>query len=426
VIAASHVVPNGYQRTEVGVIPNDWNVVPITDATRNIFLGLTSWVDYVDHGGVPLVRATDIAGGRLSFDAARDISVRQHKKLTQYRKPSRGDVLVSKSGSLGVCAVVDTDREFSIYESIIVLQPRPTLDSGFLLHLMRAEETQTRMIGERVGSTVSHLNLMIFRELRIPIPPTLGEQEAIAEALGDADALIESLEQLVAKKRHLKQAAMQQLLTGKKRLPGFEGEWKRKRLPDICWFQEGPGVRNKQFTTSGVKLLNGTNIFRGALDLDTTTRFIAHKEAHGPYAHFLADAGDIVIASSGITIDRFHEKVAYVRDADLPFCMNTSTIRFKPKSDSLSDDYLFQFLCSGDFKEAIGGQATGSAQLNFGPSHLAKVDLPTPPLAEQTAIAQVLTDMDTEIEAIEAKLAKARQIKQGMMHELLTGRTRLV
>jgi type I restriction enzyme, S subunit len=276
------------------------------------------------------------------------------------------------------------------------------------------------------ATSVPTLNRNNLTGYFVSIPSDRAEQEAIAEALGDADALIESLEQLVAKKRHLKQAAMQQLLTGKKRLPGFEGEWKRKRLPDICWFQEGPGVRNKQFTTSGVKLLNGTNIFRGALDLDTTTRFIAHKEAHGPYAHFLADAGDIVIASSGITIDRFHEKVAYVRDADLPFCMNTSTIRFKPKSDSLSDDYLFQFLCSGDFKEAIGGQATGSAQLNFGPSHLAKVDLPTPPLAEQTAIAQVLTDMDTEIEAIEAKLAKARQIKQGMMHELLTGRTRLV
>lgn len=260
----------------------------------------------------------------------------------------------------------------------------------------------------------------------ISLPPTLAEQEAIATALSDADAWIESLEQLIAKKRQIKQGAMQELLTGKLRLPGFEGEWELRTMSQVCWFQEGPGVRNTQFTASGVKLLNGTNIFRGVLNLDTTSRFISEAEANGGYAHFLADESDIVLASSGITVDRLHEKVAFVRARDLPFCMNTSTIRFKPSAGILDAQFLFHFLTSEGFKRPIGGYATGSAQLNFGPSHVAKVDISLPALPEQSAIASVLSDIDTEITMLETKLSKARQIKQGLMQELLTGRIRLV
>jgi type I restriction enzyme S subunit len=276
------------------------------------------------------------------------------------------------------------------------------------------------------ATSVPTLNRNNLIGYSVTVPPTLAEQEAIAGALSDADAWIESLEQLIAKKRQIKQGAMQELLTGKRRLPGFSGEWETKGLTDICWFQEGPGVRNSQFTTSGVKLLNGTNIYRGLLQLDTTTRFISVKEAYGPYSHFLADIGDIVLASSGISVERLHEKVAFVRSENLPFCMNTSTIRFKPYESQVCSNYLFHYLTGDDFKYQISGQATGSAQLNFGPSHVSKVTLKCPLIPEQTAIATVLSDMDTEIESLESKLAKAREIKQGMMQELLTGRIRLV
>jgi type I restriction enzyme S subunit len=263
--------------------------------------------------------------------------------------------------------------------------------------------------------------------LAVHIPtPSLPEQRAIATALSDVDALIASLDQLIAKKRNLKQAAMQQLLTGQTRLPGFRGKWEVRTLNEVCWFQEGPGVRNSQFTVSGIKLLNGTNIFRGMLNLDTTNRFISEKEGRGAYAHFLADEGDIVLASSGITIERLHEKVAFVKKHNLPFCMNTSTIRFKPTAGILAPNFFFQFLTSDIFKRFIGEVATGSAQLNFGPSHVAKVELSVPPLHEQTAIASILSDMDAELAALEQRRYKTQALKQGMMQELLTGRTRLV
>jgi type I restriction enzyme S subunit len=202
-------------------------------------------------------------------------------------------------------------------------------------------------------------------------------------------------------------------------------EWEIPPLADVSWFQEGPGVRNFQFTSSGIKLLNGTNIARGELDLNTTTRFISAREAYGPYAHFLADEGDIVIASSGITVQRLHEKVAFVRADNLPFCMNTSTIRFKPHVNLLTPDFLFQFLTSEGFKRPIGGQATGSAQLNFGPSHVAKVRIALPPIAEQRKIATALRDADALLGGLDRLIAKKRDVKQAAMQQLLTGQTRL-
>lgn len=204
-------------------------------------------------------------------------------------------------------------------------------------------------------------------------------------------------------------------------------DWEVKLLPEIAWFQEGPGFRNYQFAQSGVKLLNGTNIFRGKLTLDTTNRYISVGEAFGSYKHFLVDVGDILIASSGITIDKFHEKLAFALPEHLPLCMNTSTIRFKANCHQTTNQYLYFFLQSDLFKAQIGKQATGSAQLNFGPAHLNKVSVVISQNSEeQKAIASVLSDMDKEIAALEKRRAKTQGIKQGMIQELLTGRTRLI
>jgi type I restriction enzyme S subunit len=343
--------------------------------------------------------------------------IEQHHSVAKVPGPG---VVTGRYGTIG--KVFFVPQAFWPLNTTLYVRDFLGNDPLFVSYLLRTID-----FDEHSGKTgVPGVNRNDLHEIQVSLPQTRDEQEAIAEALSDVDALIESLEQLLAKKRHLKQGAMQELLTGMRRLPGFSGAWETKNLDEVCWFQEGPGVRNTQFTSSGIKLLNGTNIFRGTLNLDSTSRFISESEAHGSYSHFLAEQGDIVIASSGITIDRFHEKVAIVREYDLPFCMNTSTIRFKPFVASLFPEFLFQFLTSDSFKRAIGGQATGSAQLNFGPSHVSKVSIVLPRLLEQSAIATVLSDMDAEIAALENKLTKARQLKTGMMQELLTGRIRLI
>ena len=195
-----------------------WEVHNITKCCQEIFLGLTAKVDYVKYGGVPLIRATDISSGKLSFQNALFISKQQHKQLTKYRKAKYGDVLVSKSGSLGVCALVETEKEFSIYESIIVLQPVfKRLNSNFLLCLMTFQETQKSLLSGTVGSTVGHLNLNLFKQLDITLP-TISEQKAIAQILSDMDAEIEALEKKRDKYKAIKQGMMQELLTGKTRI----------------------------------------------------------------------------------------------------------------------------------------------------------------------------------------------------------------
>jgi type I restriction enzyme S subunit len=264
-----------------------------------------------------------------------------------------------------------------------------------------------------------------YTELPLLLPKIINEQHAIAEALSNMDSLIAAQEALIAKKRAIKLGVMQELLTGKRRLPGFSGEWKCRKLTEICWFQEGPGVRTTQFTRSGVKLFNGSNIQNGRINLDNTDRYISEKEAFGPYSHFLADEGDLVIASSGVTIDKFEEKVAFIEKEHLPLCMNTSTIRFKPNKDHLQPYFLLNFLMSDSFKQQIGSIATGSAQLNFGPAHIIKVRIDVPDMEEQIAIVEILTDLSEQILILEEKLQKTKFLKQGMMQELLTGRIRL-
>lgn len=202
-------------------------------------------------------------------------------------------------------------------------------------------------------------------------------------------------------------------------------DWETVQLPDVVWYQEGPGVRNHQFTSTGVKLFNGTNIEDGRVRLDTTSRYISEQDAFGWYSHFLADAGDIVIACSGISVNKLDEKVSILSSEHLPLCMNTSTMRFKVSSIRIHKTFFINFLKSQSFKNQIGGTATGSAQLNFGPAHISTVLVPLPTKAEQESIATALSDADALIESLVQLLAKKRRLKQGAMQELLTGKKRL-
>ena len=207
-----------FKDSPVGRIPVNWEIFGVTDFCSDIFLGLTTKVDYVKSGGIPLVRAKDINIGYLTFDDGLQISKRQHQELTKYRKPKRDDILITKSGTLGICALVDTDVEFSVYESIIVLQSNKNLCySQFLLYLMRDESNKDRMLGETVGSSVKHLNLLNFRRLKVVLPQ-MEEQKKIASILTSIDSKIEVKRQKLQQTQNLMQSLMQDLLTGKVRV----------------------------------------------------------------------------------------------------------------------------------------------------------------------------------------------------------------
>lgn len=172
-------------------------------------------------------------------------------------------------------------------------------------------------------------------------------------------------------------------------------EYKICDLNKVVWFQEGPGVRKNQFRTSGVKLLNVGNICDRELILDKTSIYISEEEAYGKYKHFLVDEGDLLIASSGIKVEYFDKKITFAKKEHLPLCMNTSTIRFKVlDKDVLDINYFRHFLASRYFTKQVQFYITGSAQLNFGPSHLNKMKIIVPPIEEQRKIAQILDKAD--------------------------------
>ena len=178
-------------------------------------------------------------------------------------------------------------------------------------------------------------------------------------------------------------------------------------LREAFWFQEGPGVRKWQFTTSGIKLLNVANIVKdGSINLSKTNRHLSEEEVDSKYSHFLADPGDLVIASSGISIDDdgfLRTRGAFVDKCHLPLCMNTSTIRFKSLNGVSELAYLRHWLQSFEFRSQITREVTGIAQKNFGPSHLKRLRISLPPLAEQKRIAGILDAAD----ALRAKRREA-------------------
>lgn len=195
------------------------------------------------------------------------------------------------------------------------------------------------------------------------------------------------------------------------------------KFSEILFFQEGPGVRNYQYTTSGVKLLNVSNLRNGKIDLTTSDRYISENEAFNKYSHFLCDPNDFIIASSGIKIDSFDSKMGFIHQSDLPVCMNTSTIRFKVlNKEVLEIRYFMYYLKSIAFKKVLTKVVTGSAQLNFGPSHLKNMSISLPNLDIQKNIVQRLDRVNKLIEIKRKLLFQLDELVKSRFDELFLGK----
>jgi type I restriction enzyme S subunit len=273
------------------------------------------------------------------------------------------------------------------------------------------------------------INGQEYGQLPIPLPP-LPEQRAISEALSDADALIASLEELIAKKRLIKQGAMQELLTGKRRLQGFNGEWELKTLADLFNFSGGYSASRDQLSTDGHCYLHygdihgSTRIFIDARadypnipKLDIPLKLVSSSS--------LLKDGDVVFVDASEDDEGASRHIVVTNKDDIPFIAGLHTIVAKSKTNELAHQYrcyCFQTVAVRQqfLLYAVGTKVTGISKRN-----IARITIPVPTLPEQTAIAEVLSDMDAGLDVLEEKLTKARLVKQGMMQELLTGRIRL-
>jgi type I restriction enzyme S subunit len=403
----------GYQQTELGVIPKDWDLRQIGSVCKLIngrgfkpFEWKTS--------GLPIIRIQNLNGS----DEFNFYNGPYNKKLEI--KP--GQLLFAWSGNRGTSfgpRIWQGPLGLLNYHTWKVQTDETKICKQFFLHALR--HLTAFIEGSAHGaSALVHTQKWEMEGFQFPLPPTKTEQEAIARALSDADALIETVKLLLAKKRYLKQGAMQELLTGKKRLPGFAGEWTEVRLANLGSFMKGSGVTKDEARTGTLPCIRYGEIY--TRHNDYIKMFYSHISREVAATAARLRKGDILFAGSGETKADIGKCVAFIHDVEA-YAGGDIVILRNEKADPT---FLGFYLNTSLINRQKSSRGQGDAVVHISASALEDIRGTFPELPEQAAIASVLLEMDSEIAALEAKLAKARDLKQGMMHELLTGRIRLI
>ncbi len=333
-----------------------------------------------------------------------------------------GDIVFTQRGTLGQVSLVP-DKPFSAYlvsQSQMKLSvDRKVADPLFLCYFFTSYEQQKSIQGRTIQTGVPHINLGILCEIPVRLPP-LVEQCAIAEALSDVDGLLAALEALIAKKRAIKQAAMQQLLTGKTRLPGFSGEWETKRLGEIGGFSKGRGIKREDVSDTGLPCIRYGELYTRYKD------YILNPVSRIPPAVALEalpiKKGDLLFAGSGETAEEIGICAAYLGE-ELAYAGGDIITLTSSGQNPIYLGHLMNHPTVATQKTRMG---QGDAVVHISAGNLAQVKIDLPPLMEQTTIANILSDMDAEIAALERRRDKVRAVKQGMMQQLLIGRVRLI
>lgn len=330
----------------------------------------------------------------------------------------KGTVALSRTATIGKVAILG--REMATSQDFACYICGPDLLNHYLAHLFRGMETEWDRL--MAGSTHNTIYMPLFESMQVLVPP-LPEQRAIAAALSDADGVVAGLERVIAKKRLIKQGAMQDLLTARRRLPGFSGQWEPVNLAReshlrarIGW----QGLTTNEYRDSGeYHLITGTEITDGRVDWRRCV--FVDKWRYDQDRNIQLRNGDVLLTKDG-TIG----KVAQVRDLPGPAALNSGVFVIRPKSEAYDATFLFHVLRSAVFDTFLAKLTAGSTIVHLYQKDLVTFEFLAPGIAEQRAIAEALDDMDTEIQTLESRLAKARAVKEGMMQNLLTGRVRLV
>lgn len=390
----------GYKQTEVGVMPEDWDATPLPQIIwYQEGPGLRKW-QFISHG-LKVINVTNLQeNGYLDLSLTnRHISWEEFERTYRHFLADEGDVVMASSGNSYCKTSVIRERDLPLLmnTSVIRFKPKEATTRRFMLIYLKSDYFKDQIDLMITGGAQPNFGPAHLSKVIIPLPPTKAEQEAIADALSDADALIESLEQLIAKKRRIKQGAMQELLTGKKRLPGFSGEWEVKTLADLCSLKSGEGITADDIDQHSAYRCFGGNGLRGFTDRYTH---------HGCFA-LIGRQGALCGNVVGVEGRFFASEHALVVTAT-------------PTTDVRWLTFVLREMDLNQYSES-------SAQPGLSAAKLLVLEVPTSPTKdEQTAIAGILSDMDAEIAALDIKLTKARQVKQGMMQELLTGNIRLI
>ena len=414
-------VKSGYKQTEVGVIPEEWAVLPLAANVQKHNSGI--YKNSAQYGkGCNIVGVSDIYDiDCVDGQQFADVPLTEKERAKYSLKDN--DLLYGESSLVreGIARTVHVTgrgagtafawhtRRYSVKQD--------ALSSAYLYYYLQSRIARMHMMSQCIQTALTGINTVAYFACPILVPP-LPEQRAIAAALSDVDALLGGLERLIAKKRDLKQAAMQQLLTGQTRLPGFSGEWEVKRLGEVAGFYKGKGLPKSAISSFGAEPC----IHYGELFTrypETISEIISRTDTSG--GTFRSVTNDVLMPTSDVT-PRGLAKASCVRADGVILGGDILVIRSDTKlifGSFLS--YLIRYE-----EEQVLQLVTGSTVFHLYGSDMKKFTFSMPSLPEQAAIAAILSDMDAELSALVTRRDKTRDLKQTMMQELLTGRTRLV
>ena len=339
-----------------------------------------------------------------------------------------GDFVMSTMGTIGKCAIVPNSIQCGIMDSHLIRLriDEKKINPNYLLQLFSDQYhyLSDQTVRLAVGGIMDGLSVGIVSNLSVIYPENLDEQNEIVSVLSDMDEAISNLQKLIRKKKDIRQGTMQMLVTGKKRLDGFSGDWvkinlaKNSRLKARIGWQ---GLTTAEYLDEGYSyLITGTDFKDGRINWNDCHYVNYDRYVQDP--NIQVSNGDLLLTKDG-TIG----KVAYISDLNRPATLNSGVFVVKPITDAYTAHFMFYVLESSVFKDFLQQLSAGSTINHLYQKDLVKFDLYVPPTTEeQEAITGILFDMDLDIYKLEEKLSKYQEIKQGMMEELLTGKVRLV
>ena len=409
----------GYKQTEVGVIPEDWEAAHIGDVCsfsdgsqppRSTFKFAPT------PGYIRLIQIRDYK----SDDFASYIP----EPLARKRCTSE-DIMIGRYGPPIFQILRGIEGAYNV--ALIKTTPTPEVDREFFFSVLNQEPLfQLIEALSRRSSGQTGVEMPALKAYGLPLPP-LPEQRAIATALSDVDGLLGGLDRLIAKKRDLKQAAMQQLLTGQTRLPGFHSDWEVKRLGDFGKCLRGVSYKGDSdlstHDTPYTKRLLRSNNVQNAVVVTDEVQFV---NAARVSSHQILQPDDILICMANGSKALVGKAGIFMLSDGHEYTFGAFMGCFRTNSAEANPAFVFYLFLTARYRDYINNLLAGSSINNLRPSSIESLEFSTPPHPEQTAIASVLSEMDGELAVLEQRREKTRALKQAMMQELLTGRTRLV
>lgn len=367
--------------------------------------------------GIPYIGANDFSNGYIDYKSCKYLP-EERARIFKKGIAKDGDVLFAHNATVGPVALIKTKLEYVILSTTATYFRcnQEKLFNIFLLYALQAPFFVSQYQSVMAQSTRNQVPITVQRKFSLLLPP-LREQKAIAQSLSDVDAQITALDQLITKKRNIKQSTMQQLLTGKKRLPGFSGQWEVKSLEEISLVSSGgtPNRNNPSYWNGKIPWITTSQIDFNTIN--SPEEFITEQGLNNSSAK-IYEEGTLLMAMYGQGKTRGKVAILAIKATTNQACASIRLNQFT------SNKYVFFYL-SHKYDD-IRKLSNNGNQENLNGEIIKSIRIPIPSLPEQKAIAQVLSDMDAEIEALEQKRDKYKSIKQGMMQELLTGKTRLI